>query len=337
MDNNTASIIVPVYNQSDKVERCVNSLLLQTYQNIEIIIVDDGSTDGSYEKCCKIASSDSRLIVKRQANSGVSQARNTGITYASGKYMMFADSDDWLDPKCVEVYINEYDKESLNIFSYYLMRQSTISKITLKSNNLNKDAVITKLDINSVPELYRKQLFNSVWNKIYDTSIIQKNDILFNLNLTIGEDAVFNLDYLSHADAGIKIVDKPLYYYQKSANGSLDSSYHNNTLSDQFAMFEAFRDFLIKQKADKKTLKTMNSYMVSSLIAILDRVPSSKAKPKEADLLQSYIEEVENYLKKIDQNTMPLISRIRWTINKHGGYPLDKKIRNGLKKILRLQ
>ncbi len=95
------SLIVPVYNGEKTIEKCINSILNQTYRNIEVIIIDDGSTDNTYEICKNMQNKDNRIQLIKQNNKGPSLARNVGIEYAQGKYIQFVDADDWLEPSII--------------------------------------------------------------------------------------------------------------------------------------------------------------------------------------------------------------------------------------------
>ena len=109
------SIIVPVYNVEKYLSRCIESILSQSYKNLELILVDDGSTDLSYEICKKYKAEDNRVIITNQKNAGSSVARNTGLSYAKGEFIGFVDSDDWVLPNMFDVMISKALKHKLNI------------------------------------------------------------------------------------------------------------------------------------------------------------------------------------------------------------------------------
>ena len=111
------SVIVPVYNLEDYIERCVESIISQTYTNIEIILINDGSVDSSLEKCMEYAKKDNRIIVLDQKNKGVSAARNLGLDKATGKYVTFVDGDDCIHGKYIEILISGFNNANV-IFSY---------------------------------------------------------------------------------------------------------------------------------------------------------------------------------------------------------------------------
>ena len=120
---NKVSIIIPVYNTKKYLEQCVFSIVEQTYQNIEILLVDDGSTDGTSDLCDEIAKKDSRVRVIHKTNGGAATARNLGIDEATGEYVMFVDSDDWLDTDAVENLVEHADKNNTDVIRFSYVRE----------------------------------------------------------------------------------------------------------------------------------------------------------------------------------------------------------------------
>lgn len=104
--NSLVSIVVPVYNSEKYLIKCVDSILKQSYKNLEILLIDDGSTDRSYDICCDLAKKDNRIVVKQKSNGGVSSARNLGILTSNGEFILFVDSDDTVNEKYVELLVN---------------------------------------------------------------------------------------------------------------------------------------------------------------------------------------------------------------------------------------
>lgn len=200
------SIIVPVYNAENYIKKCVESLLRQDYQDIEIILVNDGSKDGSGFLCNELSKFDNRIKVIHQKNSGVSAARNNGLKNANGSYVGFVDSDDYIDQ-------NMYSK------LFEKMRKNDCDVVYCDSINVDKAGCFYNVDtiysIESekkikVSDLSANQLIEvagSVWRGLYRREIINYNNIEFPLNLKFSEDRIFNLLYLS------KI--KNVYYYKE--------------------------------------------------------------------------------------------------------------------------
>jgi glycosyltransferase involved in cell wall biosynthesis len=220
------SIIVPVYNTGKKLERCINSLLKQSYENIEIIIVDDGSTDReTIELCSKYKSTDTRMKVFRRQNSGVSSTRNFGIFQAKGIYLMFVDSDDYIkSTTCMELRMSLHEANSTTSLCGFSRDFYKNNKL-IRSNIVNPDceSLVNEFDFErEFGQLYEKTLLVSVWAKLYDMNIIKKHNIRFNENINLGEDMLFNFDYFK-ITKNISICNKSLYHYICDETMSLTS------------------------------------------------------------------------------------------------------------------
>ncbi len=214
MDREIVSIIVPVYNTEKYLQNCIDSILKQTYKNIEVILINDGSKDNSLEICKKNAEKDERIILIDNSNHGVAYTRNMGIDRASGQYLMFVDSDDYIDEKYVERIHGEIiDSRADILISGY----SSIS-----SNRIEE-----KVDKNCI--LYDKKSFLKAFNRLRDENLIQVqcNKIIrssiakkYKENETYisGEDYLYNLDVLKDCEL-IKISDCTGYFYRDNQEG----------------------------------------------------------------------------------------------------------------------
>lgn len=185
------SIIIPCYNSEKTIDRCIRSCLNQTYNKIEVIIVNDGSNDKTLEICNMFKLLDDRIKIYSQINRGVSSARNRGLQESSGEYIVFLDSDDSLKSNCIEkmMYFQEYDWVIMGYESCYDNKTVLIApkdkELHCKLENFN--------------ELFSKDCFQYICvpvAKLYKGSIIRQNKILFNLELDFGEDTCFNIDYI---------------------------------------------------------------------------------------------------------------------------------------------
>ena len=221
------SIIVPVYNSEKYLEVCIESIINQTYEEFELILVNDGSTDESPYICDKYNSSDDRIRVIHKKNGGVSSARNVGIDESKGQYLIFVDSDDYIEKnllKEMNIALNKYEIESI------------VHTINLQKNNYKKDQkksenryIIHNDEIASyMPEFIKKRYINSPCNKLYSKSLIEKNNIRFNEKISIGEDALFNYYYFENLKEYI-VIDEVLYYYRDN-NSSLTNTYDSRKI-----------------------------------------------------------------------------------------------------------
>lgn len=210
------SIIVPVYNTEKFLRKCIESILKQSYKNIEIILINDGSTDGSNQICLEYAEIDSRIITIYQKNGGVSKARNKGLEIANGDYIVFIDSDDFVEEHYVkELYckIQNYDIVICGIGRFINGKKKSEF---LEEHEMNKYELIAQT-------LESKFIGGYPVNKIFKKSIIEKYNIRFNEKIHIGEDMIWILDYLNHCEKGIYI-SEVLYYYRLNDNSMLQSS-----------------------------------------------------------------------------------------------------------------
>lgn len=216
------SIIVPVYNVEKKLSRCVDSLLQQTFSNIEIILVDDGSSDGSGILCDTYSKQDSRITVIHKENGGVSSARNAGIDVAQGNYLMFCDSDDFVHASWVEILHSMIVDKNINLGVCYMTRQ--LDTLHAMAND-NSKFILSSSDYLT---LFQKGLALSVCNKIFRLEVIRNNSILFDNSLTFAEDAVFIMQYIRLGKGNISITNRILYYYTRENSESLSRKYIDN-------------------------------------------------------------------------------------------------------------
>lgn len=200
------TIIVPVYNAINYLDRCVKSIINQRFDNFELLLVDDGSIDGSGNVCDSYTLKDSRIKVFHKQNGGVSSARNIGLRNAKGEFLTFVDSDDWIDD---DYLLNLYDQEfDLTISGYKEHRHYTISEIKYLNNSCSD---IIQLSDFIVLHNVLPMLFNP-WRKLFKTSIIHKNKIVFDENTSLGEDSIFVFSYLLYIQ-NINIIQNTGYNY----------------------------------------------------------------------------------------------------------------------------
>lgn len=206
------SIIVPVYNTELYLENCINSILNQTYENLEIILVNDGSKDKSGLICDKYAKIDNRIIVIHKENGGVSSARNVGINLSTGDYIVFIDSDDWVECNMIKTLVKIIEKNDYDVimFGAYIedLEHQRVDEFRVKTEDYKDKNEIMSI----IPELIREEKINSLWTKIYKASIIQEKNIRFNEELSIAEDGLFNYEIFKHIKSFCTI-NNLLYHY----------------------------------------------------------------------------------------------------------------------------
>lgn len=209
------SVIIPIYNTEKYLTRCINSIINQTYKKMELILVDDGSTDDSKKICDKFARDYEMIKVVHQKNRGVSAARNVGLKLASNEYIVFVDSDDWIERETLENLYNVIKHNETDCIVFNLKEQ-VLKKIENKNQTQTWEEEIEKLIIT--------ERINSPVNKVYRNSIIKNNNIKFDEEISIGEDLLFNIEYFTSSKK-IYILNKELYHYEVSNNKSLTRKY----------------------------------------------------------------------------------------------------------------
>ncbi len=241
MENPKVSVIIPVYNVEKFLQRCIDSLLAQTYQNLEFIFVDDGSTDSSYSILREVTCLDNRICVYRQKNTGVSSARNTGITHSTGKYIMFCDSDDTVEPNWCETMV-EAIEQAPN--SWVACEINVLSESGVLLDTYSHSAGTEVLDKSEYYTSFIEGLSGSVYNKIYLGSIIRDRCIYFDETYKRGEDVEFNLRYF-HFCESICVVSEKLYnYYRYDSVQTLTSTYHTDDFQIQTLMYQIRKPYI---------------------------------------------------------------------------------------------
>lgn len=245
------SVIIPVYNVERYLERCLDSVVNQTYRDIEIILIDDGSKDRSGEICDRYAREDPRVCVYHKKNQGVSSARNDGIKRAQGEWVLFVDSDDWIDKRLLEICFQYITIETdICLFGFREVRNADEGQRTCNKNLKVKK--LTKADFLGLQ--YR--IFNrdrdaccdrniiklSSPCKLFRTDILRKNNIYFVENLVNGEDGVFNLYAYQYADAGVCIEEELYFYYVRE--DSVTHKYTPNVEEDFRNLHDEYLRFI---------------------------------------------------------------------------------------------
>lgn len=221
MNNNPKiSIIVPVYNVEQYLRRCIDSILNQSFTDFELLLIDDGSKDGSGDICDEYAIKDSRIKVFHKENGGVSSARNRGVDEATGEFIMFLDSDDSIVEHCFS-FLFEKSKSLLDmtIFSFTKVSSSdkeVVKKLTPAIATNHQDVLSIGLALKE--SLYTSEAFCFPWNKVYKRSIIKSNNIQFPLDISLREDEIFNYRYLLFCHS-LEIISIPLYKYHFGTTG----------------------------------------------------------------------------------------------------------------------
>lgn len=237
------SILVPVYNCIQTIGKCVSSIRNQSISDWELLLIDDGSTDGSGQLCDQLASEDARIHVYHKPNSGVSSARNMGLDNARGEYVMFCDSDDWVDPEwCKRLYLEaEINPDRLPICNYY-RNTNTDETVNRVPQCAALDEYIKKADFF---QLNQQELLGIPWNKIFRRAILEENHIRFQPGLSLGEDMIFSLDYLHYLPSGFVFINIPLYHYSVGIGDTLSTKYYPDLPQIYQKVYSRIKDELL--------------------------------------------------------------------------------------------
>lgn len=226
--NEKISIVVPVYNAEKTIVRCVESLRHQSYPYVEIILVNDGSKDTSLKICQQLKEKDNRIIIIDKKNGGVSSARNAGIERTSGKYIMFCDSDDWVQKDYCSYMISHMENRHLVMCGFEEIFDEKVK--TVKEDSTDKVEKIPKKDFLK----YRKQGIGSPWNKLFEREIIDKYNLKFPEDISLGEDLVFVMRYLRYMSPTIIYLHRKLYIYQNQEEITLSKRAPSVTENEYF-------------------------------------------------------------------------------------------------------
>ena len=239
------SVIVPVYNGEKSIERCAGSILNQDYPELELILVDDGSRDRSWEIIQAIAAADHRVKAIHQENGGVSSARNRALAEASGTYVQFADVDDWLPMDATKMLVREMEAQSaeLVVGDFYRVVDGNVSE----KGSIEMGGALTLQQYANAMMLSPADLYYGVpWNKLYRRDIIEQYSIRMDENISYSEDMIFNLEYLLHVKS-VAILKAPVYYYQYTKGSLVDQSLNlSSTIKMKKSVIGYYNEFFRK-------------------------------------------------------------------------------------------
>lgn len=285
------SIIVPVYNVENYIERCLNSIINQTLDEIEIIIINDCSTDNSIniiqQYLNSIEHNKEIILINKKYNEGVSKARNDAINISRGEYILFVDSDDWIEFNMVEKMYNlaKYKNSDLVICNAYIDYENGKTKpLELNFENNKKYENNTLIgDLLS----QNKNLQGHPWNKLYKTDIIKCCNLKYNEKMSLYEDFVFNIDFLLSSNTALFLEDKLYHYIQR--NNSLARTVSERNILDTNRMI-----IEIKNKLDKINIKNKYKYefisfayrsIINNILLIINSNKSFNEKKDFLDIL----------------------------------------------------
>lgn len=302
------SLIIPVYNAEKTIEKCVNSILNQTYKDFELILVNDGSTDNTLDLCRHFAEMDDRITLINKKNQGVSAARNDGIDKAKGKYLFFVDSDDTVDKDYIKTLV-EAKENNPQFDNVWCKIKSTRANFEFTQNE-----TYCKTDFMT---LYNKTeaCSGSPVNKIYELECIKKFRLKMPSDISLGEDLIFNLEYLNHNNGKILIIDKPLYNYSEDSNQSLSKKYRSDLFAANNVVNNAIKEKLQLWKAPQTEFEQLNKKIFMNYQdAMFNEMVKKNNKPlKEKIKFNNEIlknKEFQELLNKYSNTINPIMSKL---------------------------
>jgi glycosyltransferase involved in cell wall biosynthesis len=296
------SIIVPVYNGEKFITKCLSSLQQQTYTNLEIIIINDGSTDNS-KNIIKEFLNDNRLIFINSINKGVSSARNIGIENSKGELIFFIDADDTLNQNSIELLVNEYDnhKADITIGNFVKVKAdgfaSSGHENTFSENRLMDKPEILQYTKKYLTTSYTDLLFNHCWAKLYKTSIIKENSILFDVTLHGMEDIEFNFQLLCYTKS-IYYVHDIIYNYLVGATTSQSTQcvFKENQIENFKKVFYTIEKYLIKNNKNNffDIEKEIGHFYITNIVTHVLRICSIHKKSNSQEIYKMLYDIVHN-------------------------------------------
>ena len=316
------SIVVPIYNTESYLPQCLSSLINQTYRDLEIICINDGSTDGSLEILEQYAAKDERIIVISRENQGASESRNEGIRLARGEWLMFVDSDDWIEPDCCKKLLVLSAESDLVMASYVREYNHTSAPKLLFGEDpipftgARMDWLFERMIAPSEDELAQPEKIDSlstIWGKLYRISIVRAHNIEIVSTKKIGtlEDLLFNLNYLRWAKSAYYIPDC-LYHYRKNRRGSLTYNYKPSLDRKWLWVFDEAGRIISGSLDEGRLWKALQRRKALCLLGlglniVFSRKPLGEQRRMLREIITSewYIEAIED----LDTRPMPLYWR----------------------------
>ena len=286
MNNDLVSIVVPIYNVQPYLEKCIKTIINQTYKNLDIILVDDGSTDNSGKIADEYKKIDKRITVIHKENGGLSDARNAGMQIARGDYICFIDSDDYVELNMIEQAINMITSQKLDviIWGFYIDYEDNYGKLIKRDKKVLNRKIVKINKINDEIELNLNFLnhLGYAWNKLYNLQFLNKYKFEFEKGLSLIEDAEFNTRVFQKVKK-FGIIDKAFNHYMQRDRETLGRKKYNNLLELNIRACNNHKNLLEAWKSDKHKIEEIQTkeYLLISKVHIKEIVTNDKNNRKE--------------------------------------------------------
>ncbi len=278
MTKGLISVVIPIYNAEETIAKCIDSVLCQTYQDFEILLINDGSPDNSEEVCLSYAEKDKRIRYIKKENGGVSTARNRGIDEAKGEYLSFIDSDDWIEPDTLEVLMNSAIANNADVViprsrMVFCDTQGNFEKYVYNEDDY--DLVVTKDTIRDEFEHLRESwALYSTCGRLYSKAHLEKYNIRFDDEIRVLEDLCFNLNFVKYSNT-VSHISSVVYNFLVLgvANYASKRKYSDYIISNEKVYF-ALKDFL--EYYNLELTKSQYDFLIGYWILAIDGVCSSE-------------------------------------------------------------
>lgn len=260
--NPLVSIIIPVYNAAPDLATCIESVRRQRYQNIEVLLINDGSSDASLDICQMYANRDPRFCVINKENSGVSATRNLAIERARGEYLQFLDSDDWLDANATRLLVERAEETGADLVISHFCRVSDEKIMVygfLQTTRVMDQRVFARHLLEEPASFY----YGVMWNKLYRRELIMEHEIRCNEALQWSEDFQFNLEYIRYANTFCAL-QTPIYYYRKRDKSLSSALSLGKAVTTKLELFEFYRDLYTQLGLYEQFKPQIYRYLISS-------------------------------------------------------------------------
>ena len=286
MQKPLVSVIVPIYNAQNNIVRCVESIRRQTYENLEILLLNDGSKDVSYPVCEMLSKADARIVLIDKENSGVSATRNLGMRMARGKYLQFVDADDTLEPFATELLVQRAEDNNADlviaaynrIVPYKPKKEAKLDPLLPNKKKQLTERLAKFQTFGFLPMGFMTKeefacglmqepasfYYGVMWNKLYRREIIMAHDIRCDEEFTWSEDMLFNLSYIRYAES-FYAIRTPLYYYARHRKHSLSTSVNPaQVVTTKASLFKYYKELYVQLGLYDQYKLQIYSYLVAT-------------------------------------------------------------------------
>lgn len=270
------SIIIPVFNVEKYIDKCVSSIISQTYSRLEIIIVDDGSTDSSPEKCDQWAEKDERIQVMHQENRGLPGAREAGVRASTGEYVLFVDSDDWIAERSVELLMECAISSNVDIVYFDFNRVSDVEDVSVHNARSGFPDERRVPGSEAFQMLLNGKLGWNIWRMMIRSTVFRNSDIVFPIGVMMGEDLDLTYQVLGYAKS-VYFLPYSLYYYYDRPSSSVNTvttKTRDKTMSDLMIIYENLEKYVVSYYPEFVNL--CNAMVVTQFFSYLSEIIAKK-------------------------------------------------------------